>query len=371
MRPVSVKKTAGVSCIPLSPSPRRLLHCARYRCSPTRSGCLSALGVEVEPCGSLVPSAFRPFHLHVVTYAKTLPAPPDLRFHVPWPSSWSVSRRARGEYRTPISCLHPVSRVQQHELCPNVQWFRSVSRRVRFDDSAVACSVLHSGDRPHSVLIWHILVLGVTDSSNSALCILPMVAAMASVAPGVAWWRPRHQFEERSCRNVPTPLPRVGARTRAFRPVPSECSSFVQCRSLPKRPISAPTAIPSMCRMGSVRSILLVSGQRGLDLGFSLGGVEERAQCGLDPLVAGRLLCSGSHLVRALGDRARQSSLRLFRGAGAGAGLIGAGFAGGSSGVRKKLGRKRGRVSKSNVGAASGVGFGFSSRSRASVRLSW
>ena len=63
--------------------------------------------------------------------------------------------------------------------------------------------------------------------------------------------------------------------------------------------------------------------------------------------------------------RARQSSLGLFRaaGAGAGAGLRGARSPGGSSGVRGKFGRKRGRVSKSNAGAASGAGAGFSSRS--------
>ena len=39
--------------------------------------------------------------------------------------------------------------------------------------------------------------------------------------------------------------------------------------------------------MGLLRSILLVFGQWGLDLGFSLAGLEERARCGL--ALAGRL----------------------------------------------------------------------------------
>ena len=77
--------------------------------------------------------------------------------------------------------------------------------------------------------------------------------------------------------------------------------------------MSVPPAMSSMCMMGLVRSILLVFRQRSLELRFSLGGVEERAKCGL--ALAGRLLRLDWGFVRPLGERTRSPvSSRYFPG---------------------------------------------------------
>ena len=160
------------------------------------------------------------------------------------------------------------------------------------------------------------------------------------------------------------------------------------------RPIPSLSPTPLTRRTRLARWVLLVFGQRGLALGFSLAGLEERAKCGL--ALAGRLFAPGWGFVRALGERARPPVFpsplwgprcRLARCAfprqvvgreaelrpqqwevvsvelggavsrvGAGAGFCGAGFAGGSSGVSMNTSRTRGSLSRSNTAAPSGSG---------------